>query len=80
MYIGNYALCGVCVDQFKSSILYSYVVWAGVYFTIYGKHAIYEATLCPSTPGSMRWLYLKVHTLPVKEKGTSVFLDVKLRL
>jgi hypothetical protein len=54
MYIGNYALCDVCVDQFGSSILYSYVVWVGVYSTIYGKHAIYEATLCPSTPGSMR--------------------------
>jgi hypothetical protein len=25
MYIGNYALCGVCVDQFGSSLWYSYV-------------------------------------------------------
>jgi hypothetical protein len=32
-----------------------------------GKHH-YEATLCPFTPGSMRWLYSKVHMLPVKEK------------
>jgi len=28
----------------------------------------YEATFCPSTPGSMKWLYLKVHMLLVKEK------------
>ncbi len=32
-----------------------------------GKHH-YEATLCPSTPSSMRWLYSKVHMLPMKEK------------
>jgi hypothetical protein len=25
-------------------------------------------TLCPFTPSSMRWLYLKVHTLSMKEK------------
>jgi hypothetical protein len=37
-----------------------------------------EAIFCPSIPSSMRWLYLKVHTLPVKEKkNTSVFLNVK---
>jgi hypothetical protein len=27
----------------------------------------YEATFCPSTFDSMRWLYLKIHMLPVKE-------------
>ncbi len=39
-----------------------------------------EATSCPSTLGSMKWVYLKVHMLSVKEKCTSVFLDVKLCL
>jgi hypothetical protein len=28
-----------------------------------------EVILCPSTPDSMRWLYSKVHVLPVKEKN-----------
>jgi hypothetical protein len=27
-----------------------------------------EVTFCPSTPGSMRWLYLKVLMLSMKEK------------
>ncbi len=39
-----------------------------------------EASFCPSTPNSMRWLYLKVHTLPVKGKSSNVFLEVKLHL
>ncbi len=39
-----------------------------------------ETTFYPSTPGSMKWLYLKVHTLLMKEKNASVFLDVKLHL
>ncbi len=32
-----------------------------------------EATSCPSTPSSMRWLYLKVHMLLVKEKMQAYF-------
>jgi hypothetical protein len=40
----------------------------------------YEVTFYPSTPGSMRWLYFKVHMLPMKENMQNVFLDVKLRL
>jgi hypothetical protein len=42
-----------------------------------------ETTFCPSTLGSMRWLYLEVHMLPVKEKKLKmqiVFLNVKLHL
>jgi len=41
--------------------------------------ALYEVTFCPSTPDSMRWLYLKIHMLLLK-KNASVFLDVKLCL
>jgi hypothetical protein len=32
-----------------------------------------EVTFCPSTPSSMRWLYLKVHMLPMKEKCKCIF-------
>jgi hypothetical protein len=39
-----------------------------------------EAIFYPSTPDSMKWLYLKVHTLSVKEKNISVFINVKLCL
>ncbi len=39
-----------------------------------------EATFYPSTFSSIRWLYLKVHMLPMKEKMQNVFLDVTLRL
>jgi hypothetical protein len=39
-----------------------------------------EATFCPSTPNSMRWLYLEIYMLPMKEINASVFLNVKLRL
>jgi hypothetical protein len=28
----------------------------------------------------MRWLYLEVYMLPMKERNASVFLNVKLRL
>jgi hypothetical protein len=34
-----------------------------------------EATSYPSTLSSMRWLYLKVHMLLMKEEVQSVFLD-----
>jgi hypothetical protein len=39
-----------------------------------------EATSYPSTFGSMRWLYLNIHMLSMKEKMQSEFLDVKLHL
>jgi hypothetical protein len=32
-----------------------------------------EVTFCHSTPDSMRWLYLKVHMLSVKEKCKCIF-------
>jgi hypothetical protein len=35
--------------------------------------AYYEAISCVYTPSSMRWLYLKVHMLPVKEKMQMYF-------
>ncbi len=40
MYIGKYALCGVCVNQFGSSFLCSYATWVGLYSTVYVEHAI----------------------------------------
>jgi hypothetical protein len=39
-----------------------------------------ETTFYRSTPGSISWLYLKIHMLSLKEKNASVFLDVKLHL
>jgi hypothetical protein len=39
-----------------------------------------EAIFCPSTSNFMKWLYLEVHMLLVKEKMQSVFLNVKLHL
>jgi hypothetical protein len=29
---------------------------------------LYETTFCPSIPSCVKWLYLKVHMLPMKEK------------
>ncbi len=40
MYVGNYALCCVCANQFGSSLLCSYAMWASVYSAIYEEHAI----------------------------------------
>jgi hypothetical protein len=40
----------------------------------------YEAAFYPSTPSSMKCLYLKIYKLLMKKKGTNVFLDVKLHL
>jgi hypothetical protein len=37
-------------------------------FTPFLFKAPCDATFYPSTPSSMRWLYLKIHMLPVKEK------------
>ncbi len=59
------------VAKIKSPLLIGYPqIWFD--FFIFGTLIMIaldcDATFWPSTFGSMKWLYLKVHMLPVKEK------------
>jgi hypothetical protein len=56
-----------------------FILELGMFASLHNKSHC-EATFYPSTLGSMKWIYLKIHMLPVKEKMQSVFIDVMLHL